>query len=119
MPRYSSGWSVAGGQLLSRRFDVAMKHEQHIGILRAVGEVPGLAAALFHTQVLLEVIDGERLHLRKRQQERIFPVVRDVLEAIERCPQRALARPKAMFVDHRRPGAERDLLDSQRDRVRT
>ena len=81
---------VAVGELLAGRLDVAVEHEQHVGVVVLVGEVPGLAAALLHAQVLLQVVDGEGLDLGVGQGERIALVAGVVPQAVERRGQRGL-----------------------------
>src|SRR5687768_9168725 len=71
IPEASLRRRVTFREFLARGFDVAVEHEQHVGVVVLVREVPGLAALLLHAQVLLQVIDGEGFDLRVAERERI------------------------------------------------
>src|SRR5690348_2311374 len=63
------GGLVAPGQPLPHLLDVALEHEQPIGVAGRIGEVVRLAVAQLHAQVLLEIVDVDRFHVAKRHPE--------------------------------------------------
>src|SRR4249919_2312556 len=85
------GGRVAVAEALARLVDVAMEHEQPIGVAVGIGEVVALAAARGHTQILLQIVDLKRAHVQQCHTEGIVLVRGLVAQTLRRRDETALA----------------------------